>query len=132
MFTISPDMMLNRTANPANAAFDILVDGTSNLTTTLRAPAFASKGHFYQISLEAIMSVPLIVDQSGNNITSSANNDETYLGVEEQSGITLITQQRLQTNFGILSDELLVFNSDKLFGQYIPLVFIDHQSGSQS
>jgi hypothetical protein len=72
------------------------------------------------------MSVPLIVDQSGNNITSSANNDETYLGVEEQSGITLITQQRLQTNFGILSDELLVFNSDKLFGQYIPLVFIDH------
>jgi hypothetical protein len=47
MFTISPDMMLNRTANPANAAFDILVDGTSNLTTTLRAPAFASKGHFY-------------------------------------------------------------------------------------
>jgi hypothetical protein len=47
MFQMAADMMLNSTANPANAAFDVLVDGTSNLTTTLRAPAFASKGHFY-------------------------------------------------------------------------------------
>lgn len=47
MFMIAPDMMLNGTANPTNAAFDVLVDGTSNLTSTLRAPAFASKGHFY-------------------------------------------------------------------------------------
>ena len=77
--------------------------------------------------------MPLIVDQSGNNITASANNDETYLGVEEQSGVTLITQQRLQTNFGIFNDELVVFNSSKLFGQYIPLVFIDRESqASQS
>jgi hypothetical protein len=77
--------------------------------------------------------VPLIVDQSGNIITASANNDETYLGVEEQSGVTLITQQRLQTNFGIFNDELVVFNSGKLFGQYIPLVLIDRESrASQS
>ena len=78
-------------------------------------------------------SVPLIVDQTGSAIMPSANNDETYLGVEKQSGFTLITQQRLQTNFGIFNDELVVFNSGYQYGQYIPLVFIDRESqASQS
>jgi hypothetical protein len=41
------------------------IDGTSNLTTTTKAPMFVSKGHFYQISEEVLGSVPLIVDSQG-------------------------------------------------------------------
>ena len=39
----------------------------------------------------------------------------------------------MQTNFEIFNDELLVFNSGYLYGQYIPLVFIDREyQASQS
>jgi hypothetical protein len=46
-FVIEPTQMLNSTAQPNNIYYQINVDGTSNLTTTLQAPAFATKGHFY-------------------------------------------------------------------------------------
>lgn len=55
--------MLNQTANPQNANYQVMVDGTTNLTTTLKAPTFASKGHFYGISGEVSASVPTIVNQ---------------------------------------------------------------------
>jgi hypothetical protein len=82
--------MLNMTANPSNVVFDVYVDGTSNLTSTLKAPAFASKGHFYQISPEVINSVPHIVNLQNVTILPSASVDETYLGVEQLSGVNVI------------------------------------------
>lgn len=57
--------MYNMTRNPANANFDIYVDGTTNLTTTLMAWGFAAKGHYYQLSDEAASSAPTLVDQEG-------------------------------------------------------------------
>ena len=47
MFYIEQDAMYNMTRNPSNANYDIYVDGTTNMTSTLKANAFASKGHFY-------------------------------------------------------------------------------------
>jgi len=47
IFEISPIMMHNFTSNPANAKYQIVVDGTTNMTTTLKAQTFASKGHYY-------------------------------------------------------------------------------------
>jgi hypothetical protein len=82
--------MLNGTANNANQVFDVYVDGTSNLTSTLKAPAFASKGHFYQISSEVSNSVPHIVNLQNVTILPSASVDETYLGVEKLSGVNVI------------------------------------------
>jgi len=81
--------MLNSTANPANQVYMINVDGTTNLTTTLRAPVFASKGHFYQISPEVASSVPSIVYPDGAPVTPSAGNDETSFGVETLSGLVV-------------------------------------------
>ena len=46
-YELQATQMLNSTANPANQVYMINVDGTTNLTTTLKAPVFASKGHFY-------------------------------------------------------------------------------------
>ena len=50
------------TRNPDNKMYYGFIDGTSNLTTTIKAPGFVSKGHFYQISEEVLDSVPLIVN----------------------------------------------------------------------
>jgi len=86
-------MMLNMTANPANTVFDVYVDGTTNMTSTLKAPAFASKGHFYQISPEVVLSVPLIVNLQNSTIQPSASVDQTWVNVEQLSGVTLQSQQ---------------------------------------
>lgn len=66
------------------------VDGTTNLTTTIKAPAFASKGHFYQISPEVSSSVPLIVNSKNETILPDPSVDETYLGMEKFSGVNVI------------------------------------------
>ena len=42
----------------ANANFDIEIGGTSSLTTTLRAPAIAARGHYYGLSDVASSSKP--------------------------------------------------------------------------
>lgn len=47
IYTISQDLMHNMTKNPDNEMYFGYIDGTSNLTTTLKAPGFVSKGHFY-------------------------------------------------------------------------------------
>ena len=66
----------------ANSNFDIEISGTSSLTPTLRAPAIAAKGHYYGLSTLASSSKPEIVDSSGSEIVASADNDDSYLGVE--------------------------------------------------
>ena len=57
--------MYNQTRNPSNEMYFGYIDGTSNLTTTLKAQGFVSKGHFYEISQVVSESVPLIVDKNG-------------------------------------------------------------------
>ena len=60
----------------------MFIDGTTNLTTTLKAPGFVSKGNYYQISQEVTASVPKIVDINGNLIVPNEDRDDTYLGFE--------------------------------------------------
>ena len=130
MFQLSSDLMLNMTANPSNAVFDVYVDGTTNLTSTLKAPAFASKGHFYQISGDVASSVPSIVNLQNEPIVASADNDQTVVGVEELSGVTLKTAQRIQVNFQIVNDELQQITGNTAWGVYIPLSYVDRNSNA--
>ena len=46
VFQIQYDLMVNKTANPANKNFDVRITGTSNMTTSLNAYGFVSKGHY--------------------------------------------------------------------------------------
>ena len=62
MFMTSTDQMLNMTANPANAVFQIMIDGTTNLTTTFKAPVVATKGHYLDFSTVAISSAPMLMN----------------------------------------------------------------------
>jgi len=47
IFNIQKTLMLNKTANPANENYQVLIDGTTNMTTTLNAYGFAAKGHYF-------------------------------------------------------------------------------------
>ena len=46
IFQIQNDLMVNETANPSNENFDVKITGTSNITTSLNAFGFVSKGHY--------------------------------------------------------------------------------------
>lgn len=70
------------TKNPANTNYQVYIDGTSNMTSTLNAPAFVAKGHYYQLSAEAESSKCVIVDTDGQEIIPNEEADETYLGME--------------------------------------------------
>jgi len=50
MFMTAMDAMYNMTANPANAVYQINIDGTTNLTTTYKSPLVATKGHYFEFS----------------------------------------------------------------------------------
>jgi hypothetical protein len=64
MFMTGPDQMLNMTANPANAVYQINIDGTTNLTTTYKSPLVATKGHYLDFSTNenATSSIPMVVN----------------------------------------------------------------------
>ena len=68
--------------------FDIYVTGTTNLTSTLSSPTFASNGHFLGVtSPDAAASIPVIMDVNGNVVTPSVN-DGSFFNVEPSSGVT--------------------------------------------
>ena len=76
------------------------------MTTTLRASAIAAKGHYYGLSELASNAIPVIVDSTGSAIEASAANDDTYLGVERYTGVTLISKERLFFNMVLQNDQL--------------------------
>ena len=92
----------------ANSNFNIKINGTSDLTPVLRAPAIATKGHYYGLQDSATSSIPEIVDSSGALITANQTNDDTYLGVEQLTGVSLINKERLFFNLVLYSDDLFV------------------------
>lgn len=80
--------------NPDNEGFDIMIDGTTNLTSTIGACAFATQGRFYGLSTDTTVqsSVPVIKNESGEAVTASAT-DAAYLSVEPSSGLVLSSNQ---------------------------------------
>ena len=50
VYAIEKSLMYNMTKSETNAKFDTYIDGTSNMTSTLLAPAFVAKGHYYDLS----------------------------------------------------------------------------------
>ena len=116
-------------SSEATANFDIVIDGISNLTTTLRASAIAAKGHYYGLSADASYAVPKIVDSTGSVIEASAEYDDTYLGVESYTGVTLISKERLFFNMVLQNDDLFQdfgpskSTSKSEYGYFFPLAY---------
>ena len=98
------------------------------MTTTLRASAIAAKGHYYGLSELASNAIPVIVDSTGSAIEASAANDDTYLGVERYTGVTLISKERLFFNMVLQNDQLFQnFSPSKEstseYGYFFPLAY---------
>ena len=55
-------MFQDFTENPANQNYNILVSGTTNITSTFNANAFITKGHYYQVTDDVQASICSIVD----------------------------------------------------------------------
>lgn len=123
IYEVQPAFMQNMTANPVNKNYLINVDGTSNLTTILGTWSFAAKGHYYQLNSEAAeVAAPTIRGSDGQVITPSADEDETYMGVEQLSGATLMTKERTFKNLALYGDEFFTSFSSE-YGQFFPLVY---------
>lgn len=109
-----------------------MIDGTSNLTTTLNAWGFAAKGHYYQLSEEAkATAAPTIVDSNGQAIAPTKDDDDTFLGVEPLSGACLVAKERIFMNLAIYGDDLFQNFMPEIpedFGYFFPLVFIKRES----
>lgn len=103
---IDPVLMLNETANPENAKYNAKISGCANLRVALQAPALATKGHFYQIADVVHDQLAIIRDKKGTELKPDPIVDETEIGVEQITGVTLVAKQRLQMNFQIDRDEL--------------------------
>ena len=96
---IQQSLMSNYTYNPANTIYDVRINGTANLATSLMAPVIASKGHFYQMADDLGDTIPPIYDHNENLIVPDPENDDPFLGIEAYSGMTLVARQRIQMNF---------------------------------
>ena len=66
-----------------NESFDININGTTSMTKTFNAYSFASKGHYYGMSTEAVDSQPRIKGAGGALIKQNEATDDSYLGVEK-------------------------------------------------
>jgi len=82
MNKLNDNMMLNRTANVDNMKYDTYISGSTNMTSTLKIPAFITKGHFFQVTEVVDDSIPTIRDSNGDLIVPNSDVDETHIGVE--------------------------------------------------
>jgi hypothetical protein len=94
----------NMTATPVNSHFDIYVTGTTNLTSTLMAPVFASNGHYQGItSVECADSIPIIRNTNGDIIAPSQA-DVSFFNVEPQTGLTFSFSSSIQNTLQLYDD----------------------------
>ena len=98
--------MVNKTANSANENYDVRITGTTNMTASLNAYGFVSKGHYLYLSEAAEESKPIIVDTSGKVIEANVNDDDTFIGVEPLSGLSLTGRERNFFNMQMFGDSL--------------------------
>lgn len=110
------NQMLNSTANADNAKYQIMIDGTTNLTTTFRSPIVATKGHFYQFSTEASSSIPMIYDANMAMIMPMMMSDDSTLMVEPNTGYTTNINQRTQQNIQVFDDLLMQVEGNTMYG----------------
>lgn len=132
MFQIEEALMLNKTANPLNEVYDVRITGTSNMTTTLNAWSFVAKGHYYQLSADAEESKPILRNQQGEILVPNSQEDDTFLGVEQLSGVCLIAKERIFYNFAVYKDELFqdwqAIPSDTDHGLFMPLLYVKREA----
>ena len=96
------------------------------MTTVLGADAIATKGHYYQITDELKDDLSEIRDHEGKVIETNPDEDDTKLGIERKSGVTVQARQRIQINFMMNNNQALFSH---LKGNFVmPFVFVKRDS----
>jgi len=99
------------------------------MTSTLNAPAFCAKGHYYEMSEVVESSKCKIVDSDGKAIEPNAEADDTYLGMEEYSGACALANERIFYNMQVFNDRLWqVADNTNGYGKFIPLAFVAREA----
>ena len=98
------------------------------MTTALDANAFISRGHYYLLEDDAASSTCLIVDKNNNELSPNAEDDDTYLGIEPYTGLSVIIKERYMYNMLLFNDELFdMKENDNGLGKFLPLVYIKRE-----
>ena len=110
-----------------NDSYNINIDGTTNMTTIFNANSFAAKGRYFEMSTEAESSQPRIRGADGAIIQANEDSDNSYVGVEKYTGVTLMMMERFFYNMVIYQDELFPEFNPTIpeNGFFFPLVFVD-------
>jgi hypothetical protein len=124
-FQVRSQDMDNSTANPDNAIFNTGITGTANMTSVLRAPVLASKGHFLQVPDIMANVTATIINHAKNVITPDENRDDIFIGVEQMSGVSAAAKQRVQYNFHVVQDNLFNYTTNDFL---IPLTFVQREA----
>ena len=129
VYAIEKSLMYNMTGYEPNVNFETYIDGTSNMTSTLLAPAFVAKGHYYDLSPVVESSKCEIVDMNDQPIEASQEADDTYLGMEAMTGVCVIAAERIFYNFQVWNDRLFnLEDNDNGYGKFIPLLFVRREA----
>ena len=76
------------------------------MTTALHANAFISRGHYYLLEDDAVSSTCLIVDKNNEELSPNVKDDDTYMGIEPYTGLSVIMKERKMYNMLLFNDEL--------------------------
>lgn len=129
VYAIQTDLMRNDTDYSPNKNYQVNITGTSNMTTSLQAYAFVAKGHYYQMSDAVNASIPVIVNQDNETIVPNMDDDETYLGVEQTTGVCLLAMERIFFNMVVYGDDLFKnFDIPGDYGWFFPLSYVRRES----
>lgn len=129
-FYLSDEIMQNQQKNSKNVNYDTVYDGTVNLATVMRAPAIGSKGHYLQIDKNLTDRLATIVDAENNTVQPDAATDDTWLGIEKYSGVTLQARERIMISFIFETNQT---SNTSLFahldhGYVVPFLFVQRDA----
>lgn len=93
----------------------------------MRAHSIATKGHFYQIDSNLTHRLASIVDHANNTVVPNQYEDETWLGLEKYSGVTIQARVRIMASFMYEKNNATLFSHfDE--GYVIPFIFVQRDS----
>lgn len=95
------------------------------MTNVIQVPSIATKGHYLGLSSDALKIAAPIQDSYGNPIQPDENDDDTMIGVEHYSGLSVFSQQRLQINYYIQQDILYNWLKSDII---TPLAYVKRES----
>ncbi|CUG88165.1 integral membrane protein, putative [Bodo saltans] len=119
-FVLAPEMLLNMSANPNNAAFGMIESGFLPTPPAGNAPITFSKPHYLDANTDRV----LVKINSVGDVTDPRAAYETILDTEPNTGILMQVHKRIQMNAFIQSN-YSTGESPALLATWFPVLWAD-------